>query len=458
MGRVYVGRTRAGIEAAVKVIRSDLAGDPEFRARFGHEIEAARRVRSPYTVALLGADPDGDPPWMATEYVPAPSLRETVAAHGPLPPEQVRLLGIGLAEALAAIHAAGVVHRDLKPANVLLGPDGPRVIDFGIARAADSTVLTRTGSVIGSPGYIAPEQITHARSLPAGDVFALGGVLLYAATGRAPFGEGDVAAVLYRTAHAEPDLAGVPEPLAELLRACLDRDPNRRPAPAVVRAALSRDPAERPLAGWVPPALVTTGRTALPPPARRPSRRLLVGAVAAVAVAAVTGGFLVFLPPGGSGGDPGTTTTPSPDPAPTISTAATTSDAPSPTTTGPDPSIDVRSEASGFTSPSGNIGCLVAPNSVRCDIAEAQWDPTTIPNRPADCVGVHGDSLVLTGTGRPDFICHGDTVFGTGPILDYGKGIRVGDMTCVSRPSGVECQAASSGHGFTMSRSGYRFF
>jgi len=209
MGRVYLGRGRSGI-AAVKVVRSDLAGDPEFRARFGHEIEAASRVRSRYTAALLGADAEGDPPWLATEYVPAPSVREAVGLHGPMPVEQVRMLGIGLAEALTAIHAAGIVHRDLKPANVLLGADGPKVIDFGIARAADATVLTRTGAVVGSPGFIAPEQITHARSEPAGDVFALGGVLAYAATGRPPFGSGDLNALLYRTVHTDPDLSGIP--------------------------------------------------------------------------------------------------------------------------------------------------------------------------------------------------------------------------------------------------------
>jgi serine/threonine protein kinase len=158
MGRVYLGRTDKGARVALKVIRSDLAADREFRARFRQEIDAASRVRSPRTVAVLGADPDAESPWLATEYVPAPSLRDAVADHGPLPADAVRLLGVGLAEALEAIHGAGVVHRDLKPPNVLLADDGPRVIDFGIARAADATAVTRTGTVIGTPATSPPNR------------------------------------------------------------------------------------------------------------------------------------------------------------------------------------------------------------------------------------------------------------------------------------------------------------
>ncbi|GAA1875927.1 hypothetical protein GCM10009836_66510 [Pseudonocardia ailaonensis] len=452
MGRVYLGRNRAGVQAAVKVVRADLAGDPEFRARFGHEIEAATRVRSPYTAALLAADAAADPPWMATEYVPAPSLRDAVSLHGPMPPEQVRLLGVGLADALAAIHAAGIVHRDLKPANVLLGPDGPRVIDFGIARAADATMLTRTGAVVGTPGFIAPEQITHARSAPPGDVFALGGVLAYAATGRPPFGTGDVNALLYRTVHAEPDLAGVPEPLAGIVRRCLDRDPERRPSTAEVRAALSAGPEDRPGAGWLPATLTPTPTR---PVVREPRWRVLAAAVGVLVVLALAGGvsYLALRP------------TSSPDPTPTAAppvTSATTAPPTTTTTTTTAPpttsDVQVATEATGFSSPSGNIACYLSPNSVRCDIAQATWDPSTVPNRPAGCQGVWGDALEVTGSDRPDFVCHGDTVFGTGPILDYGRSLRVGDVTCASRQTGVECRVGASGHGFSLSRTTYQFF
>lgn len=447
MGRVYLGR-RGGVQAAVKVVRSDLAGDPEFRARFGHEIEAATRVRSPYTAALLGAAADADPPWMATEYVPAPSLREAVGIHGPMPVEQVRLLGIGLADALAAIHGAGIVHRDLKPGNVLLGADGPKVIDFGIARAADATVLTRTGAVVGSPGFIAPEQITHARSEPAGDVFALGGVLAYAATGRAPFGTGDVNALLYRTVHGEPDLAGIPEPVLGLVRACLDRDPARRPGVDRIRATLSSGPQDRPTGGWLPAVLEPTPPR---PVARAPRWKVpvAIGAIVAVLAAAVVVGVVALREQGGSGAGPTAPATPG-STVPASAVAATTTTAPS--------DVRVSAEPAGFSSPSGNIACYLQPNSVRCDIAQAEWDPTTVPDRPAVCEGVWGDSLQITGTDRADFVCHSDTVFGTGPVLDYGQSLQVGDVTCTSRQTGVECRVGASGHGFGLSRTAYQLF
>ncbi|MFC5949595.1 protein kinase [Pseudonocardia lutea] len=454
MGRVYLGR-RAGVQAAVKVVRSDLAGDPEFRARFGHEIQAATRVRSPYTAALLGADADADPPWMATEYVPAPSLREAVGIHGPMPVEQVRLLGIGLADALAAIHGAGVVHRDLKPGNVLLGADGPKVIDFGIARAADATVLTRTGAVVGSPGFIAPEQITHARSEPAGDVFALGGVLAYAATGRAPFGTGDVNALLYRTVHGEPDLAGIPEPLLGLVRACLDRDPARRPEPARIRAALSSGPEDRPIGGWLPAVLEPTPPR---PVARAPRWRTpaAIGAAVAVLAAAAVVGVLALRGPGGGGPVAPSSGLPTASPPASASVPGPTAATGSPTAPADD--VRVSAEPAGLSSPSGNIACYLQPNSVRCDIAQAEWDPSTIPQRPTGCQGVWGDSLQITGTDRADFVCHSDTVFGTGPILDYGRSLRVGDVTCTSRQTGVECRVGTSGHGLSFSRTAYQLY
>uniref|UniRef100_A0AAU2A6P8 Bifunctional serine/threonine-protein kinase/ABC transporter substrate-binding protein n=1 Tax=Streptomyces sp. NBC_00093 TaxID=2975649 RepID=A0AAU2A6P8_9ACTN len=211
MGVVYLGRTEAGSLSAVKVIQAEYADEPDFRARFRREVEAARRVTSPWAVPVTGADPDAAEPWLATAFVPGPSLGEAVVRHGPLPARSVRILGRMLAMALREVHAAGLVHRDVKPANVLLAVDGPRLIDFGIARATDETAITSPDLVVGTPGFLSPEQ-AEARGAevgPPSDVFSLGCLLAYAATGRPPFGTGTVDALLYRTVHDEPDLAGI---------------------------------------------------------------------------------------------------------------------------------------------------------------------------------------------------------------------------------------------------------
>ncbi|MFI6335449.1 bifunctional serine/threonine-protein kinase/ABC transporter substrate-binding protein [Streptomyces sp. NPDC050535] len=240
MGVVYLGRTESGSLAAVKVIQAEYAEDPEFRARFRREVEAARRVTSPWAVPVTAADPDAAAPWLATAFVPGPSLEEAVARHGALPVRSVRVLGRMLAAALSEVHAAGLIHRDVKPANVLLAVDGPRLIDFGIARTTDETAITSTDLVIGTPGFLSPEQ-AEARGAemgPASDIFSLGCLLAYAATGRAPFGTGTADALLYRTVHDEPDLSGIeaadPEDtedseLLTLLRLCLAKDPADRP-------------------------------------------------------------------------------------------------------------------------------------------------------------------------------------------------------------------------------------
>ncbi|WP_406061150.1 bifunctional serine/threonine-protein kinase/ABC transporter substrate-binding protein [Streptomyces sp. NBC_01077] len=259
MGVVYLGRTAAGELAAVKVTHADQADQPDFRARFRREVEAARRVSSPWAVPVTGADPDAPEPWMATAFVPGPSLGEAVTAHGPLPERSVRLLGWAVARALAAVHAAGLVHRDVKPGNVLLAVDGPRLIDFGIARATGETALTATDMVVGTPGFLAPEQAearTDAIGPPA-DVFALGCLLAYAATGRPPFGTGAVDALMYRTVHDEPDLTGVPEGLLDLVRACLAKDPAARPTAAEIGVRLVEDSPGNG-ADWLPAPVVRT--------------------------------------------------------------------------------------------------------------------------------------------------------------------------------------------------------
>ncbi|MFI6204978.1 protein kinase [Streptomyces sp. NPDC051041] len=234
MGRVYLSHTQGGRPVALKVVRPELADDPDFRRRFGREIKAARRVRGAYTAELIDADADGVPPWLATLYVPGPSLTEAVARRGPLPVPAVLWLMAGVAEALQAIHAEGIVHRDLKPSNVLLAADGPRVIDFGIALAADGTSYTATGGTIGTPSFMAPEQASGGEITTATDVFALGQTAAFAALGRPLYGDGSAVNMLYRIVHCEPDLSLLPQSLRPLFSRCLAADPAERATPAEV--------------------------------------------------------------------------------------------------------------------------------------------------------------------------------------------------------------------------------
>ncbi|MEV5719083.1 serine/threonine-protein kinase [Amycolatopsis mediterranei] len=271
MGRVYLAYTPGGRALAVKVVRPELAEDTEFRRRFQREVAAARRVHGLFTAQVLDADTDGSQPWLATAYVPAPSLAEAIGSHGPLPVESMWLLVAGLAEAMQTVQAAGLVHRDLKPSNVLLAIDGPRLIDFGIARASDATQLTRTGIRIGSPQFMAPEHVLGKPLNFAADIFALGGLIGYAATGRGPFGDGVDAAVLYRVVHEEPELADVPGPLRELATACLDKDPGRRPDLArIIETCRTRSGATslKVTGTWLPAAhtgLIRRRAAAVPP-------------------------------------------------------------------------------------------------------------------------------------------------------------------------------------------------
>ncbi|MFD8596430.1 serine/threonine-protein kinase [Kitasatospora sp. NPDC059646] len=266
MGRVYLGRTAGGRTVAVKAVRPELADDPEFRARFRQEVSAARRVGGRWTAPVLDADTDGPRPWVATGYIAGPSLGAAVHAGGPLPTASVHALGARLAEALEQVHALGLVHRDVKPSNVLLTLDGPRLIDFGVARALDAAAaLTRSGYVVGSPGFMSPEQAAGSPVGPAGDVFALGAVLAFAATGTAPFGEGVSAAVLlYRVLHEEPDLRGLDGDLRETVTACLAKDPADRPGPTELRARLAPGAAAvGPGTGLPGPLAAAVGRAAV---------------------------------------------------------------------------------------------------------------------------------------------------------------------------------------------------
>jgi outer membrane protein assembly factor BamB len=251
MGVVHLATSDSGLRLAVKVIHADYASDTEFRARFRQEVAAARKVSGAFTAPVVDADPEAERPWMATLFIEGDTLSERVKRSGPLNSDELVMLGAGLAEGLRDIHRAGVVHRDLKPSNVLLAADGPKVIDFGISRPTDSDLRTETGKLIGTPPFMAPEQFQRPREVgPAADVFAMGAVLVHAATGRGPFDSDSPYVVAYQVVHNEPDLAGVPEGLVPLIEHCLAKDPADRPTPDDLMAMLR--PAARRAEAFVP--------------------------------------------------------------------------------------------------------------------------------------------------------------------------------------------------------------
>jgi serine/threonine protein kinase len=283
MGVVYLGSARDGSQAAIKVLRPELADDHEFRTRFRREVAMLARVQGLCTVGVVEADTESARPFLATEFVDGPSLAEHVDRYGPLGPQMLYGLATGLAEALAAIHAAGVIHRDLKPGNVLLTQTGPKVIDFGIAQAMDATTLTRTGITVGSPGFMAPEQVMGQAGQSA-DVFSWALTMTYAASGQPPFGTGPAAAIMYRIIHGGPDIAAVPAELRPLVEAALAKDPGQRPAAGDLLVQLTGG-TDGPVASAGAPTRTVLSRTWLPPvpptaehvpSARRASRRGLL--------------------------------------------------------------------------------------------------------------------------------------------------------------------------------------
>ncbi|MFJ9547704.1 bifunctional serine/threonine-protein kinase/ABC transporter substrate-binding protein [Streptomyces erythrochromogenes] len=325
MGTVYLARSPEGVLVAVKVIRADHAADPAFRERFRREAQAAGGLTGRWVVPVVAADPEAREPWLATPFVPGPSLAEAVGGYGPLPARTVRILGTRLAEALAEVHAAGLIHRDVKPGNVLLAPDGPRLIDFGIARAAGATTLTAVDAVVGTPGYLAPELARAAGPVagPASDVFSLGCVLAYAATGTGPFGGGHAAAVVFRTVHEEPELATLPGELREAVGQCLLKEPADRPTLGELTALLGPDPdgaGPAAAADWLPaplPRIIAERSTRaldlpapeptridVPEPARQLSRRRLLAAGGALVAAAAPIAWFTTRRPGGRGTPP----------------------------------------------------------------------------------------------------------------------------------------------------------
>lgn len=329
MGTVYLCSSRGGHRLAVKVIRGELANDPQFRVRFEREVEAAKRVRGHVTAAFVDSDTKALVPWLATVYVDGPTLG-SVVQDGPLDVDTLRQLAAAVSEALLEIHDAGLVHRDLKPSNIILASDGARVIDFGIAQAMDATSLTSTHTRIGSPGFIAPEQVRDGTSSPAADVFSLGAVLAFAATGQPVFGEGSIDSVLYRVVHEQPNLDGVPEELRPLIQGCLAKDPALRPGLHevlnLVTGASSHTPTKTQVITaprtTVMPELLAPEVAAGGPPTRRYRKLLLATGVAALLVAA---GFIAAA----TVSSPDSSNSPAAPPHPSGQTSRVASAAPS---------------------------------------------------------------------------------------------------------------------------------
>ncbi|MEV0274474.1 serine/threonine-protein kinase [Hamadaea sp. NPDC050747] len=350
MGEVYLSFAPGGRPLAIKVVRREYADDPAFRARFAQEIRAAQDVSGRFTAPVLEAGPDAPVPWLATAYVTGPTLLDAVRSHGPLPLSTVRSLVAAVATALQTIHACDVVHRDLSPGNVILTADGPKVIDFGIARATDVTQSVVSRTPLGTPGFMAPEVALGQPALPASDVFALGGIAFFAATGRSAYGDGTFASQLLRVTRGEADLAGCPPELRDLVQRCLSVNPLDRPGTHEIVTACGGTP--RPAEGWLPPTITmdiaaraaelahiaaqpapSAGTTVGLSRQRNGSWRWLIagGVVVALAAALLVG---VKLGSGSaaqqtSGTGTGVTATPSPTPASQATASAATSGQPS---------------------------------------------------------------------------------------------------------------------------------
>src|SRR6204780_3408252 len=272
MGRVFLGESPGGRKVAVKVVHPDYASDPEFRRRFTREVATARQVGGFHTAAVVDAAPDADPPWMATAYIPGPSLAEAIAQHGPLDEAGVRRLGAALAEGLAAIHDCGLIHRDLKPGNVIMADDGPRIIDFGIAKGTDATALTGSSAVIGTLRYMSPEQLNGHELTPQSDVFSLGPVLAFAATGHDPFEAPTIPAVITRILTDPPDLDPLTGDLRGIIGDCLAKDPGSRPSPGDPLACFGRPPLYDPPVTSAPAPVSAAGHPAADHPVTQAAR------------------------------------------------------------------------------------------------------------------------------------------------------------------------------------------
>ncbi|WP_214406109.1 serine/threonine-protein kinase [Pseudonocardia lacus] len=468
-GQVLVGVDDIGRRVALRLIGPEPAAEPGFRDRFRQELRAAALAPPWFCAAVLDADPDADPPWLATVFVEGPTLGSFVSANGPLGVQGTTALAVRMAEGVVAVHEAGLVHRDITPANVVLAEDGPRLLDMGIARATDPTSLARSGHPSGTPGFMAPELLAGLLDPgPAADVFAFAAVVGYAATGRPPFPEpgpppgverSAATGPIRRPATGEPDLGPLTGPLRELLVACLAPDPGARPTMAQVRhrltdlgtaAAPTVTVATRP-APVVPPfSPPAAGGGGEPAPLVGTRARRWIAVVAAAAIGAAVAVAAVFIL-GGGGDDPGAddpTGTPVASPAPVPPDISTVVDA--------DTDDRFGAGTARFVTPSGNIACAMSPEEVRCDVAERGWD---LPPRPDDCTEDYGAGAVVAGDGPGELSCAAGTVAERGlEVLDYGSAVRRAGVLCASRENGVRCEDELTRHGFQVARATYELF
>jgi serine/threonine protein kinase len=381
MGVVYLGVSQDGQQVAVKVLRPELADNPEFRARFGREVTMLTRVQGVCTVRVIQADTKGPKPFLVTEYADGPSLSEYIDARGPLNAGMLYGLATGLAEALAAIHAAGIVHRDLKPSNVLLTAGGPKVIDFGIAQALDTTSLTKTGITLGSAGFMAPEQLMGKAWTPA-DIFTWAVTVAYAASGQPPFGTGPPDAIMYRIVHAAPDISAVPPGLRPLVEAALAKEPGDRPTAPQLLSELTHTTAQ-PSVGYGNPTQTILAQTwhpsapgpAGPPPGSAPlrtprssrRRKILLPIVLSLAFVLAAAGTAVGLslagrPPGPHApGSPSTTQTLPAQLTPAHTTGPTTAPPTSPAAATTNPATIIPATTSPATSPATTRPATTSP-------------------------------------------------------------------------------------------------
>lgn len=477
MGRVLLGVDDSGRRVALKVVHAELAADAGFRERFRREVQMAAAAPAWFTAPVIDSDPEAERPWLATAYVEGPSLQAFIAEQGPLGAAGVTALAIRLADGLAALHGVGLVHRDLKPSNVLLADDGPRLIDFGISRAIDSTQLTQTGQLIGTPAYMSPEQAMGDREIgPPSDMFSFGALVAHAASGRSPFAADTATGALLRVLQAEPELGALTGRVREVVQACLAKDPAARPTAVQARGRLREAESVTP-PPFVPqptpaqsfaaqPCPVPLGPTVVADPsyphapaggappatsASWPWARIAAVLLATVLVAAAAFGVTLLLSKqggGGGGGGPSTTTpVTSTGPtgtsvAPTNSTnallaGATLIDAPA------DPRFGTAQAE--FSSPTTNIVCRMTTSQVRCDVLQREW------TAPSDCTGT-----LLTGTAPGRLSCGADPlgVFAP-PVLAYNEAVRFDGVICVSRMDGMRCEDPATGHGFRVAKATY---